>query len=71
VIKEGTMPKCPICKGEARKGDKAFPFCSERCKVTDLGSWAAEKYRVPSQTPLSEEQSEGAMKQDKKGEWEH
>ena len=23
------------------------PFCSERCKITDLGAWAAEKYRVP------------------------
>jgi len=23
------------------------PFCSERCKLIDLGGWAAEKYRVP------------------------
>lgn len=23
------------------------PFCSERCKLIDLGAWAAEKYRVP------------------------
>jgi endogenous inhibitor of DNA gyrase (YacG/DUF329 family) len=23
------------------------PFCSERCKIIDLGAWAAEKYRVP------------------------
>jgi uncharacterized protein len=23
------------------------PFCSERCKLIDLGDWATEKYRVP------------------------
>jgi len=24
------------------------PFCSERCKMVDLGAWAAEEYRVPA-----------------------
>ncbi len=23
------------------------PFCSERCKMIDLGAWATERYRVP------------------------
>ena len=23
------------------------PFCSERCKLIDLGAWASERYRVP------------------------
>jgi len=23
------------------------PFCSERCKLIDLGDWAMERYRVP------------------------
>lgn len=23
------------------------PFCSERCKMIDLGAWATEQYRVP------------------------
>ena len=23
------------------------PFCSERCKLIDLGAWASEQYRVP------------------------
>lgn len=26
-----------------------FPFCSERCKLIDLGAWALEKYKVPAQ----------------------
>ncbi|HKO87299.1 MAG TPA: DNA gyrase inhibitor YacG [Burkholderiales bacterium] len=24
------------------------PFCSERCKMIDLGAWAKEEYRVPA-----------------------
>ena len=23
------------------------PFCSERCKMIDLGAWATESYRIP------------------------
>lgn len=25
------------------------PFCSERCKIIDLGAWASESYKVPVQ----------------------
>jgi uncharacterized protein len=24
------------------------PFCSERCKLADLGRWLREEYRVPA-----------------------
>ena len=27
------------------------PFCSERCKMIDLGAWASERYRVPVAEP--------------------
>ena len=30
-------------------GNKWRPFCSERCKMIDLGAWAAESYRVPAE----------------------
>jgi uncharacterized protein len=38
---------CPICK-KATDSDKDadFPFCSERCRLLDLGAWASEKYVV-------------------------
>jgi endogenous inhibitor of DNA gyrase (YacG/DUF329 family) len=38
---------CPICKActDSQK-DVDFPFCSERCRVKDLGNWATEKYVV-------------------------
>jgi len=29
--------------------NKWRPFCSERCKMLDLGDWAAERYRVASE----------------------
>jgi endogenous inhibitor of DNA gyrase (YacG/DUF329 family) len=41
--------KCPICKKvEVALGDPEFPFCSERCRIIDLGNWASEKYVVSS-----------------------
>jgi len=44
--------RCPICKrevDEAAKGREGsfFPFCSERCKLIDLGRWLSGKYQIP------------------------
>ncbi len=38
---------CPICK-KPTNSDKhsEFPFCSERCRLLDLGAWSSEKYVV-------------------------
>lgn len=42
--------RCPICKNPTdSEKDKDFPFCSERCRLTDLGNWASEKYKVSEQ----------------------
>lgn len=39
--------RCPICRTPTdSETGKDFPFCSERCRLTDLGNWASEKYRV-------------------------
>ncbi len=35
-----------------------FPFCSERCRLLDLGNWASEKY-VISQPAFDESEFEG------------
>ena len=38
---------CPVCKKRTRWDDNPFrPFCSERCKLNDLGNWASEAYRI-------------------------
>jgi len=39
---------CPICKKEVRPTDPEFPFCSERCRIIDLGNWSSEKYAIPA-----------------------
>ena len=40
--------RCPICKKETVwEGNHFRPFCSERCRLIDLGKWASEDYRVP------------------------
>jgi len=39
--------RCPICKTATDSAaHKEFPFCSERCRLADLGAWASEKYVV-------------------------
>ncbi len=40
--------KCPICKKEVEPGNPEMPFCSERCRIIDLGNWASEKYVISS-----------------------
>lgn len=44
--------KCPNCGAELPAGARtpdvnpAFPFCSKRCKMIDLGHWFAEDYKI-------------------------
>ncbi|MGH9862338.1 MAG: DNA gyrase inhibitor YacG [Candidatus Acidiferrales bacterium] len=39
--------RCPIChQATDSAASPDFPFCGERCRLLDLGHWAAEKYRV-------------------------
>ncbi|MBF0506053.1 MAG: DNA gyrase inhibitor YacG [Nitrospirae bacterium] len=42
--------RCPVCKKKTTWEENPYkPFCSERCKLTDLGRWATEEYRVPGE----------------------
>jgi len=48
--------KCPTCKKETEySGNPYRPFCSERCKLLDLGKWAGEEFRVPTNERAPEE----------------
>jgi len=40
---------CPHCGNAVpySSQNRWRPFCSERCKLIDLGNWASERYRVP------------------------
>lgn len=45
--------RCPQCGGDSIYGpSNAYrPFCGERCKNLDLGAWASESFRVPTEAP--------------------
>lgn len=48
--------RCPICKQPvadppAPDAPRTFPFCSERCKLIDLGRWLDGKYQIPVEGP--------------------
>ena len=54
------MHKCPICKAPTDSVIHAdFPFCSERCRLRDLGNWASEKYVVSD--PIFDEGDRAAV----------
>ncbi|HEY8426800.1 MAG TPA: DNA gyrase inhibitor YacG [Sandaracinaceae bacterium] len=55
--------RCPICKNraEARAENPYAPFCSERCKLIDLGNWLGERYRIPA---VEDEEPREAPEQD-------
>lgn len=42
---------CPHCKNPTSLEDTNLyrPFCSERCKLIDLGNWASEHYSIPTE----------------------
>lgn len=47
---------CPHCKKKFNYYDSSFrPFCSEKCRLIDLGQWLNESYTVPVQKLTEEE----------------
>jgi len=40
--------KCPICKKPVASKEAEFPFCSDRCRLIDLGKWASGAYVISS-----------------------
>jgi endogenous inhibitor of DNA gyrase (YacG/DUF329 family) len=49
VTAKPRVVSCPRCGAPVpwTSENRFRPFCSERCKITDLGAWAQERYRVP------------------------
>lgn len=41
---------CPVCKKKITWEENPMrPFCSERCRLIDLGKWASEGYKIPGE----------------------
>jgi uncharacterized protein len=56
---------CPLCRRPTAWEENPWrPFCSERCQLTDLGTWAAEHYRVPGPNLLMELPTDSAQHTD-------
>ena len=57
---------CPTCKKETRfEGNPFRPFCSERCKMIDLGKWAGGQFRIPtSERPPAETHKSNGSSED-------
>ncbi|MDO5692241.1 MAG: DNA gyrase inhibitor YacG [Pseudomonadota bacterium] len=51
--------RCPACGGPSVyvPENRYRPFCSERCKLHDLGAWASESFRVEVQENDGAEES--------------
>ncbi len=50
--------RCPICRKEVDISNLFVPFCSERCKLIDLGNWASGKYVIPGAPASPDDQDE-------------
>ena len=49
--------RCPTCKTIVLRGDPDFPFCSDRCRLIDLGKWASGGYVIS--TPITDPENAG------------
>ncbi len=49
--------RCPTCRTLVSRHDPEFPFCSERCRLIDLGKWASGGYVIS--TPLNQADATG------------
>ncbi len=39
---------CPTCRKLVEPANEDFPFCSDRCRLIDLGKWASGGYKISS-----------------------
>jgi uncharacterized protein len=58
MSKQKLALRCPTCRTLVTAQDEFFPFCTDRCRVIDLGKWASGAYRISS-TILDPEVLEG------------
>ena len=54
--KAPTIVHCPTCDKVVEWTEKSEwkPFCSERCKLIDLGAWADESYTIKGESVMPE-----------------
>ncbi|HEX2329936.1 MAG TPA: DNA gyrase inhibitor YacG [Candidatus Angelobacter sp.] len=50
--KKASSVRCPTCRTLVLTRDEHFPFCSDRCRLIDLGKWASGGYVIS--TPITD-----------------
>lgn len=59
IDQKATEMRCPTCDKEFRpETSPAMPFCSERCRLIDLGRWLDEKQGLPFEAAERDEDEE-------------
>ena len=51
--------RCPTCRKLVLRQEPDFPFCSERCRLIDLGKWASGGYVISSPLNQADQVGEG------------
>jgi endogenous inhibitor of DNA gyrase (YacG/DUF329 family) len=50
--KKPRLLRCPSCRAIVKPSDENYPFCSDRCRLIDLGKWASGGYVIS--TPITD-----------------
>ena len=59
------MPRCPVCDAAVSLDQTpTAPFCSDRCRLVDLGRWLGGHYAIPAEEPLGEADLEAIISND-------
>jgi uncharacterized protein len=53
--KRSSTLRCPTCRKLVQRGEPDFPFCSDRCRLIDLGKWASGAYVISTAITEPEE----------------
>jgi endogenous inhibitor of DNA gyrase (YacG/DUF329 family) len=50
--------KCPTCRRDVEwsEASQYRPFCSDRCRLIDLGAWLAEQHKIPGESGSAQDQ---------------
>jgi len=57
--------RCPTCRALVLPGEENFPFCSDRCRLIDLGKWASGGYVIS--TPVTDPEQLENLAEEKAG----
>jgi uncharacterized protein len=55
------MVKCPTCRRPVEWSEESVyrPFCSDRCRLIDLGAWFDEQHKIPDESGVGPDEAPG------------